>query len=106
MYIQHKILSFDDRAGSILVEYFCDELPEGFIYSIDLPIENNQFPTQEQIENLINHFKPVSQIERMINIKNIFVPEYLSKLIPIISNPEPIIDNSQPIIVGTNPLPL
>lgn len=70
MNIQHEILAFYTNSGSIEVKYFCDEVPEGLIYTIDVPIENGQFVSQESIEALIENFKPIGQLQRIADIKS------------------------------------
>lgn len=106
MNIQHEILSFNPETGSILVKYFCSEIPEGLIYNIDLPIENNQYPNENSIVEIIKQFEPNSQLGRMINLKNISIPMFLLELIPPMPEPLPPIDEAQPIISGTDPLPI
>lgn len=82
MNIQNEIINFDANTGTILVRYFCNEFPEGLIYNIDLPVENGEFPDQSAIDNLISLMKPKGQIERIVALKNVSIPDYLIKLNP------------------------
>ena len=82
MSIQHEIVSFNPTTGSILVRYFTETVPEGLCYNIDIPLENGTFINQEQIAELIEHMKPVGQLERMAAVKSATIPEELVQFIP------------------------
>lgn len=94
MNIQHEIISFYPPTGSMLVRYFCDEVPEGLAYNIDIPLENGSFVGQEQIDALIAAMKPVGQLERIAQLKSAQIPAELAALIP----PEPVQPTEEPQI--------
>ena len=82
MSIQHEIISFNPTTGSILVRYFNAEVPEGLIYNIDIPLENGAFISQDRIDALIEHYKPVGQLDRAAALKSAAIPDALAALIP------------------------
>jgi len=77
MLINHKILSFAPITGSIQVQYYTDEFPEGFVYNIDIPISENSFVSDEEIASLINLMCPTEQIKRVIALRAIGTPDSL-----------------------------
>ena len=87
MNIQHKILSFHPETGSILVNYYCDEIPDGLSYNIDIPVVNGSFVGQDEIDKLIEAFKPTGQLMRLAEIKLAEVPEHLAQHVkPVVEN--------------------
>jgi hypothetical protein len=104
MNLQYKILCFHSEIGSIEVNYFCDEFPEGLTYNIDLLIVENKYPTLEEIYGLILQYQPTGQLQRLLDLKNAVVPDYLAKLkyIPPMSIE---INTDQPIVFGVDQLP-
>lgn len=80
MNIQHQIVSFHAPTGSMVVRYFCDEFPNGLTFNIDVPIQDGAYPSQQEISELIAHFRPVGQLERAVAIQSIQVPTHLSEL--------------------------
>lgn len=103
MNLQYKILCFYPENGSIEVNYYCDEFPDGITYNIDLPIVDNKYPTLDEIYALILHMKPTGQLQRLLDLKNAIVPDYLAKLRYI--NPVVFVDDKQPIVLGVDKLP-
>ena len=75
--IKHEIISFNSLNGSIQVKYFSNEVPEGLVYNIDLPIENGEFSSEQEINQLIELYKPTVQLERLAAIKIAQIPQYL-----------------------------
>lgn len=57
--MQYVIRSFDASLGQITVEY-----DNQWVYTIDLPIEDNQFPVGEQLEAVIQGMYPSWLVER------------------------------------------
>lgn len=76
MEIKHKIISFNYDVGGITVLYYTDEFPEGYFFNIDFPIENGNYPSEEEVQSLIEFYKPKGQIERILLVKNTEVPNY------------------------------
>ena len=81
MDIKHDILSFDPFSGGLVVKYYTDEFQEGFVYSIDLPVQDNKFPEADELETLIQQYAPKGQLERIVQIKNSTVPASLTAYI-------------------------
>lgn len=104
MNIQYKILCFHPEIGSIEVNYYCDEIPNGLTYNIDLQIVDNKYPTLEEIYSLILHMQPTGQMQRIIDLQNVIVPDYLAQLKYIPSLPAEI-NTDQPIVYGVDTLP-
>lgn len=77
MEIKSEILNFYPETGSLEVKYYCDEVPEGLVFAIDLPIENGQWISEEELDSFIKFMCPISQIERLAHIRNTPVPQYL-----------------------------
>lgn len=104
MNIQHEILSFYPPTGSMLVRYFCDEVPEGLAYNIDIPLEDGAFVGEDKINELIEAMKPIGQLERLAALQAVSIPPALAALIPapVVA---PSVDESQPIIEGADALP-
>lgn len=105
MNIQHKIVSFQPTTGSLLVNYFSEEVPEGLLYNIDIPLVGNSFADKEEIEKLIAFMAPVGQLERIATLRTLTIPEELAVLIPVVA-PIVEVDQSQPIIQGTDVPPI
>lgn len=81
MDIKHKILGFYPDTCSILVNYYCDEVPDGFNYSIDLHPVNGQLPSQDEINELIKCFEPTGQLQRLVDAKNVQIPSHLADIV-------------------------
>lgn len=102
MNIQHEIISFHPATGSMLVRWFCDEVPDGLAYNVDIPLENGAFIGPEKIEALIEAVKPVGQLERLAALATVEIPPELAAYIPA---PAPVVDDTQPVIDGTDAPP-
>lgn len=83
MNIEYKILCFYPETGSITVNYYCDELPDGLTYNIDLPFNNKKFPDQQSIDELIIAMKPTGQMQRIIDLQQATTPDNLIQHVPI-----------------------
>jgi hypothetical protein len=106
MDIKYKIVAFYPESGSIAVNWFCDELPEGITYCIDLPVENGKYCSMEQIESIIKFQTPKLQIERILNLRTIPIPEELKCYILEPPKPEIEIDLNKPVVIfGTAEIP-
>ncbi len=83
MEIKYELISFDESYGTVVVKYYTDEFSEGFIYNIDIPIEDNKFAPKEQIEALIKLHEPKAQIQRIISLRKeqISLPEEIKSLV-------------------------
>lgn len=81
MSIQHKILSFDSANGSVLVRYFTDENPNGYIYNVDVPMIDGEYVNEEELIAHIKQLAPAGQLERVDAIKIANVPDYLSNIV-------------------------
>lgn len=83
MNINSEILEFNPQSGSILVKYYSNELPNGMIYNIDLPITNGSYPDETAIISLIDQYAPKFQMERAVLLPTVTVPDYLQAKIPV-----------------------
>jgi hypothetical protein len=83
MQINHKILSFNPNSGSITVCYFSNEVPDGLIYGIDLPIVNGAFVDTSEIEKLIALHCPKGQLKRIVELQTTAIPEFLMPYVPV-----------------------
>lgn len=85
MNIQHEITAFSPVTGSMLVRYFSEEVPDGLVYNIDIPIVDGAYVGQTEIDALVEAMTPVGQLERIAKLKQAPIPPALAALIP----PEP-----------------
>lgn len=69
MNIDFKIEHFHERTGSIQVRYFNESLPDGVVFSINLPLSGGQYPQGEALENLIRGYAPHDIFARAESIK-------------------------------------
>lgn len=81
MNIKYDILEFLPHIGAIGVKWYCDEVPYGLVYNVDLPIVNGKYPESHELYDIIKKFEPTGQLERIANLNKVQVPEYLEKLI-------------------------
>lgn len=89
MSIQHEILCFYPTTGSILVRYSNEQVPDGLVYNIDIPLENGEFVGQEEIDALIEAMKPVGQLARIAALQTAQIPATLAALVPVTETPAP-----------------
>jgi hypothetical protein len=82
MDIQHQIIEFNPTTVSIVVKYWAEQFPEGLVFNIDLPIIDGQFPSDDEIENIIKLHEPKSQIERLIKTPTLNIPDSFKQKIP------------------------
>lgn len=81
MNIKYDILEFIPRTGTIIVKWYCDEVPYGLVYNVDLPITHGRYPELYELDDVIKKFEPTGQLERIADVNKVQVPEYLEKLI-------------------------
>jgi hypothetical protein len=84
--IKYEIVNFYPETGSISVKYYTDIFTEGWIYNLDLNVDNGVYPSQEEINNLIEFYSPRGQIERIEKVKTAEVPDHLKSFIPSTSS--------------------
>lgn len=87
MDIKYKILSFEPKTGSMQVNYYSDEVPEGLTYAIDIPVQDGQFASQDLVDNLIKTFEPRGQLIRIAEVSGALVPDHLSQYIQTPQDP-------------------
>lgn len=67
----YQIVELNKTMCYINVKYWTDDFTDGFVYKIDLPIdENNNIPTGQNLVNLIIANFPTGQIEWHVNRLN------------------------------------
>lgn len=81
MNVQYEIVEFNPNSASIRVKYFTEEFTEGFFFNFDVPIIDGKFADQEAINAMIEAFKPVPQIERVLLSRKIEIPSHLAEKI-------------------------
>jgi hypothetical protein len=80
MQIQYRILNYVPEQASLLVNYFCDEVPDGITYAIDVPVIDGQLADEEEIMQLIQGYTPKGQLERLAALKTVEHPTHLTAL--------------------------
>lgn len=78
--LQHEIVQFAPATGSISVRYYCDEVPDGLIYNVDLPIENGQYVSAEIITEHILQNAPIAQLQRLAVLQSMQTPEHILQM--------------------------
>lgn len=63
--ISYKIVKLEHELGRIHVNYKTDNAPEGLVYQLDLPVENNAVPSGDSLDAFIMQFAPVGQLTEM-----------------------------------------
>lgn len=81
MNIKYEILEFITNTGTIIVKWYCDEVPYGIVYNVDLPIIDGRYPEEHELPDIIKKFEPTGQLERIASLNKAEIPEYLDKLI-------------------------
>jgi hypothetical protein len=64
MEIKYKIVAFHQQTGSVQVEYFNENLPEGVVFSINLPLVDGEYPQGKALEEFIQSYAPHDIFER------------------------------------------
>ena len=81
MNVQYEIVEFNPNNASIRVKYFTEEFTEGFFFNFDVPVVDGKFADQEAINAMIEAFKPVPQIERVLLSRKMEIPSFLAEKI-------------------------
>lgn len=68
--MKYQIFRADRELGQIQVAYFDDSDNQIAAYCIDLPVENNMFPTGQDLEKIIQDHSPKYIIERQRNVSD------------------------------------
>lgn len=77
--VKYEIQSFNPNNGSLTIKYYTDEVPNGLMYNIDVPIVDGSFASQTEIEAMIELMKPTNQLERLIVSTTVEVPSFLTQ---------------------------
>lgn len=75
MIMKYRVLRVTEETGSLSVNFYTDEYPEGLTYSVDIPIENGQYVSGEVLERHIMSFAPYGQIQRALLVRGLKLPE-------------------------------
>jgi len=108
MNVKYDIIEFIPYSGTIVVKWYCDELPDGLVYAVDLPIVDNSYPKLDELGGIIKQFEPTGQLERAIQIRNVTIPEELKCYIQKPPEPEPEPEVTKPVVIsiyGTAEIP-
>jgi hypothetical protein len=81
MNVQYEIVEFNPNNASIRVKYFTEEFTEGFFFNFDVPVVDGKFADQEAVNAMIEAFKPVPQIERVLLSRKMEIPSFLAEKI-------------------------
>lgn len=81
MKTKYKIVNFDKNNGSVLVKYFTDGNLEGYLYNVDVPVQDGKYADEIYLNQIIEQLAPNAQLQRANNIKTIETPSYLLDLI-------------------------
>jgi len=81
MNVQYEIVEFNPNNASIRVKYFTEEFTEGFFFNFDIPVVDGKFADQEAVNAMIEAFKPVPQIERVLLSRKMEIPSFLAEKI-------------------------
>lgn len=62
--MKYEIKSVDAAAGTMSVRYFDDQDSTGIVLAVDLPIEDEAFPSGERLHQLISAYAPTYYFSR------------------------------------------
>lgn len=74
MEIQYEMVEFYPETGSIQVRFYNDDLPQGVMFSISLPIGGGRYPQGADLDRLIRNHVPTDIFERARALKVIAPP--------------------------------
>lgn len=74
MEIQYELLEFYPETGSIQVRFYNDDLPQGVMFSISLPIGGGRYPQGADLDRVIRNHVPTDIFERARTLKAIAPP--------------------------------
>lgn len=68
--MNYKIIAFNSQTGSVLVNFFTPEYPEGLNYSVDVPVANGAYLSGAELAAHIMAFAPYGQIARLVELRD------------------------------------
>ena len=68
MAVEYEVLSVNPTTGSLCVKYFSEEIPDGFTFNVDIPLVNDEFVGQEELEKFLKAMTPTSQFDRIAKL--------------------------------------
>lgn len=78
MHIDYQIVSFHRPTASIQVRYFNEDLPDGIMFALNLPVVDGKLPRGEALEQLVRNQAPRDAFERAAALRDADVPDELS----------------------------
>ena len=81
MDITYEILSFNQDAGSVDVKYIAASVPDGLTFTIDVPIVDGNYISENELITIIENHKPVWQVNRYAEVKSVTIPSYLLNMV-------------------------
>jgi hypothetical protein len=87
MNINYKITQLDRIRGSIRVLYWTEDYPEGYLFDLDLPIENGETINLDQLPAWIMERAPAAQLEWAANQKQLVADVDFSHIESLIETP-------------------
>jgi hypothetical protein len=64
MDIEYKLMDFHQQTGSLQVRFHNEDLPDGVVFSINLPVVNGRYPHGNDLDALIRSYAPKDIFDR------------------------------------------
>ena len=90
--MQYKIRDFNAATGSLLVQFYTADFPDGLMYNVDVPLVNGEFISGQALDDHIMIFAPYGQIERAIALRNAAAPNVVIEPLPTTPPTTPLIN--------------
>lgn len=68
--MEYKVLDFNQTTGTLLVNFFTADYPEGLTYGVDVPVVGGAYISGEDLNTHIMSFAPYGQIERLVTLRD------------------------------------
>lgn len=69
MNIEFRLVDFHQKTGSLQISYFNENIPDGVLFSINIPIVEGAYLQGDALVSLINSYAPLDIFERAATIK-------------------------------------
>ena len=93
MSINYKITQLDRQRGSIRVLYWTQDYPDGYLFDLDLPMENGETINLDQLPAWIMERAPAAQLQWAANQKQLAASVDFSHIESLIEMPPAVIPN-------------
>lgn len=68
--MEYKVLDFNQMTGTLLVNFFTTNYPEGLNYGVDVPVVGGAYISGEDLHDYILSFAPYEQIARLVVLRD------------------------------------